>query len=42
MYIEYNLYNKANGMVAVVKDNKTLLEKYIKMGYTLISTIWKN
>jgi len=41
MYIEYSLFNKQNGMVAVIKDNKSLLEKYIKMGYTLISAIWK-
>jgi hypothetical protein len=41
MQIVYNLFNKKNGMAAVVTDNKTLLEKYINMGYTLISVIWK-
>lgn len=42
MYIQYNLFNKNNGRVAVIKDNKSLLEKYIQMGYTLISAIWKD
>jgi hypothetical protein len=41
MQIVYNLFNKQNGRVAIIKDDKSLLEKYINMGYTLISVIWK-
>lgn len=41
MYIQYNLYNKQTGIVATFKDSKILLEKYLSLGYTLISAIWK-
>jgi hypothetical protein len=40
LHIVYNLGNFKTGEIKKV-DNKTLLDKYIKMGYTLISTIWK-
>jgi len=39
LQITYNLGNFSTGEVMKTKD-KSLLEKYIKMGYTLISTIW--
>jgi len=38
--VVYNLGNFKTGDIKIT-DNKTLLEKYCQMGYTLISTIWK-
>jgi hypothetical protein len=38
--IIYNLGNFKTGDIKIT-NNKSLLDKYIKMGYTLISTIWK-
>lgn len=36
----YNLGNFKTGETRIT-DNKSLVELYVKMGYTLISVIWK-